>query len=281
MDSKLVREFFKLKSDVIFQNGVVYDGAVGIGISHQYGSAAAINVTFQNIDIERLSNINAEHGTWLAWYVWSGSGLYGPLMNITAKNITVRDKGQTFGVIRDLNSNSTVDNITRMNIIMPGSNKPAVNLQEMNIWNVGFLNNVNILPVYSPLVERKNLALNQKSAASSSEKDHNPQFIFDGDLETRWIAVTIDSQWVDVDLGFSQPINGTKIFWEQAYSNVYSIQVSDDSSNWKTVGSTSHGMGGISDNSFTTTSARFLRHNIGKPTGKWPVSIWEIQIFGV
>jgi polygalacturonase len=277
---KIGQGVLQTQSEVVFQNSVVYDGAVGIGISHQYGSAAAINVTFQNIDIERLSSINSEHGTWLAWYVWSGSGLYGPLINITAKNITIRDKGQTFGVIRGLNSNSTIDKITLMNIRMPGSNKPAVNLEEMNIWNIGFLNNVTILPVYSPPVERKNLALNQRGTASSSEEDHNPQLIFDGDLETRWIAATTDSQWVQVDLGFYQPINRTRIFWEQAHSAVYSIQVSEDNINWKTVLETSQGMGGITVDNFTTIQARYVRLSIGKPTKNWPVSLWEIQIFG-
>ncbi len=277
---KIGQGVIQTQRNVVFQNGVVYDGAVGIGISHQYGSAAAINVTFQNIDIERLSNINSEHGTWLAWYVWNSSSLYGPLINITAKNITVRDKGQTFGVIRGLNNNSTIDNITLINIIMPRSNKPAENLEQMNIWNIGFLNNVTILPVYSSPVERKNLVLNQKSTASSFEKDHNPQLISDGDLETRWIAATTDSQWVQVDLGFYQPINATRIFWEEAYSAIYSIQVSEDNINWKTVAATSQGMGGITEDNFTTTQARYVRLSIGKPTGKWPVSLWEMQIFG-
>lgn len=278
---KIGQGVLQTQSEVTFQNSVVYDGAVGIGISHQYGSAAVINITFQNIDIEQLSYINAEHGTWLAWYIWNGFGLHGPLINITAMNITVRDKGQTFGVIRGLNNNSTVSNITLMNIIMPGFSKPAENLQEMNIWNIEFLNNINILPVYSPPIERKNLALNQNVTVSSYEKDHNVQLLVDSDLETRWIATTIELQWVQVDLGSFQQINGTKFFWEQAYSNIYSIQVSDDDINWKTVVSTSQGMGGISNNNFTTIQARFVRVNIGKPTKKWPVSLWEIQIFGV
>ena len=209
---KIGQGVLQTQREIVFQNGVVYDGAVGIGISHQYGSAAVVNVTFQNIDIERLSNINAEHGTWLAWYVWNGSGLYGPLINITAKNIFVRDKGQTFGVIRGLNSNATINTITLVNITMPGFQKPAENLEEMNIWNIGFLSNVTILPIYSPTIERQNVALNRKATASSFEKDHNPQLIFDGDLETRWIAATTDSQWVQVDLGFYQPINGTTNF---------------------------------------------------------------------
>jgi hypothetical protein len=163
---------------------------------------------------------------------------------------------------------------------MPRSNKPAENLEEMNIWNTGFLNNVAILPIYSPPVERENLALNRKSTASSSEKDHNPQLIFDGDLQTRWIAATTDSQWVQVDLGFYQPINGTRIFWEQAHSAVYSIQISADNTHWKTVAATSQAMGGVMDDNFPTVQARYVQLSIGKPTAKWPVSLWEMQIFG-
>jgi hypothetical protein len=39
-------------------------------------------------------------------------------------------------------------------------------------------------------------------------------------------------------------------------------------------------MGGITDDSFNTVEARYVRLNIGKPTAKWPVSLWEMQIFG-
>ena len=267
--------------EVIFQNGVVYDGAVGIGISHQYGSGAVSNVTFQDIDIERLSYINAEHGTWLAWYVWNGSGLHGPLINITAKNITVRDKGQTFGVVRGLNRNSSIDHITLWNIYMPDSEKPAENLEKMNIWNTDYLNNVTILPVYSPSVVRENLALNQHSTASSFQKDHNPSLICDGDLQTRWIATTTDLQWINIDLEISQSINGTRIFWEQTYSTVYSIQISLDNINWITVATTSEGTSGITENNFTTIQAQYVRLNMAKSRSNWPTSIWELQIFGI
>ncbi len=276
---KIGQGVLQTQRDIVFQNGVVYDGAVGIGISHQYGSAAVINVTFQNIDIERLSSINAEHGTWLAWYIWNGSGLYGPLINITARNIFIRDKGQTFGVIRGLNNNATINTITLMNITMPGTQQFAENLEEMNIWNIGFLHNMTILPIYLPPVERENVALNQKGTASSSEKDHNPQLIFDGDLQTRWIATTNNSQWIQVDLGFNQLITGTRIFWEQSHSSVYSIQVSEDSINWKTVVTTSQGMGGITNDNFPTIQTRYVQLCIGKPTATWPVSLWEMQIF--
>ncbi len=164
---------------------------------------------------------------------------------------------------------------------MPGSQKPAENLEEMNIWNTGFLHNVTILPIYSPPVERQNVALNQKGTASSSEQDHNPQLIFDGDLETRWIAATTDTQWIQVDLGFNQLINRTRIFWEQAHSAIYSIQVSEDSINWKTVVTTSQGTGGITDDNFTTIQTRYVQLRIGKPTANWPVSLWEMQIFDI
>ena len=194
---KIGQGVLQTQSNVRFENGIVYDGAIGIGISHQYGAAAIINVTFENIDIERLSQINAEHGTWLAWYVWNNSNLYGRLINITAKNILVRERGQTFEVIRGLDNNATIDIVTLI-----------------NIWDIGFVNNVTILPIYSPPPVRENVALNRNSTGSSSAKDHSPQLMFNGDLETRWIQI---------DLGSLQSINGSRIFWEQAYSSVYSV----------------------------------------------------------
>lgn len=269
------------QSNILFRNGVVYDGAVGIGISHQYGAATVTNVTFENIDIEHLTNINAEHGTWLAWYVWNNSNLYGPLINVTAKDILVRDKGQTFGVIRGLNSNSTIDIVTLINISMPDSSIFAENLEQMNIWDTAFVSNLTILPVYSPPLTRENVALNRNSTGSSSQKDHNPQLLFDGDLETRWIALTSDPQWIQVDLGSYQSINGSRIFWEQAYSSEYSIEVSEDSIHWRTIFTTSQSKGGITEDTFSIIETRYVQLQIGRPIGKWPVSLWEIQIFSV
>jgi polygalacturonase len=52
------------QSDVTFKNSVVYDSSVGIGVDHKYGVGTLTNVTFDNIDIERVTNTNDSTRTW-------------------------------------------------------------------------------------------------------------------------------------------------------------------------------------------------------------------------
>lgn len=277
---KIGQGVFQNQRQITFENSVVYDAAVGLGISHQYGSASVENATFQNIDIERLSFVNDEHGTWLAWYVWNSSGLAGSLINLNARNITIYDQGKTFGVIRGLNNNSMIHLVELQNITMINRTNFAKNFEEMNIWNRDYVSNVTILPVYSPDQLRTNLALHKNSKASSSQTDHPISLLCDGDLQTRWTAATTNLQWIDIDLGASQTINSTRIFWEQISSPSYSIEISQDNINWKKITLKTQTIGDITYSDFPFVEARYVLFNVGKTIDNSSVSIWEIQIFG-
>lgn len=87
-------------------------------------------------------------------------------------------------------------------------------------------------------------------------------------MKTRWISSTTYSQWIQVDLEFYQSINRTKIFWKQAYSSMYSIQIAGNSTNWKTVAATNQGMDEINDINFITIEVRYVRLSTEKSTVK-------------
>ena len=136
---------------ITFRNGVVYDCAGALGIDHRYGSSAARNITFDTIDVERVSNVNAGHGAWAVFLVENGLGDGGgPITNLVVRNITVRDAGTTGGFLQGLGDFGSVNNVTFDHIYMPGSTSPASNLFQMAMTNVAFYSNVTVLPMQAP-----------------------------------------------------------------------------------------------------------------------------------
>jgi Exo-beta-D-glucosaminidase Ig-fold domain/F5/8 type C domain/Glycosyl hydrolases family 2 len=77
------------------------------------------------------------------------------------------------------------------------------------------------------------LALNRTATASSVDDPANqPGNATDGDPGTRWSSAYEDDQWIRIDLGSRVWFDRAVIVWEQAYAKTYTIQVSDDGSDW-------------------------------------------------
>ncbi|MDI5968887.1 glycosyl hydrolase family 28 protein [Streptomyces sp. SL13] len=119
---------------VTFENVVVYDAAVGIGIDHKYGTAAATNIKFDNIDIERLDFANDNNRTWLAMMTETSQGV-GPVTGVTISNVKVRDAGTTAARING-QPGALISGVTLSNIVMPGSTAAATTLGQLNLTNV-------------------------------------------------------------------------------------------------------------------------------------------------
>jgi hypothetical protein len=138
----------QLQDGITFKNSVAYDCAGALGIDHKYGTAPARNLTFDTIDVEKVSNVNAGHRSWAVFFVENGLGDGGgPITNLTVRNINIRDAGTSGGVLSGLSSFASVHNVVFENIFMPGSNSPAQNLFQMNVMHVNFATNITILPV--------------------------------------------------------------------------------------------------------------------------------------
>ncbi|WP_372663506.1 glycosyl hydrolase family 28 protein [Cohnella sp.] len=150
------------QSDITFKNSVVYDSSIGIGIHHKWGTGTLTNVTFDNIDIERVSTENDKNRTWALFYVQNGDGWGGgPVNGLNVKNIRVRNQGTTAGKLKGHSDTTMISNIIFDNIVMPASSTPATNLYEMNITDRAYHTPVTILPVQTAEpVEPANLAAN-------------------------------------------------------------------------------------------------------------------------
>ncbi|MBK1809843.1 carbohydrate-binding protein [Clostridium sp. YIM B02505] len=135
------------QTNITFQNSVVYDSSAGIGIDHKYGTAKIDTATFENIDIENVSNTNGDVASWCDLNINNGSGEGGgPITNVKVKNINVRNKGTKPGMIKGLSSSSSFNGITFDSIYMLGNPSPAVNLEAMNLTNIAYATGISVLP---------------------------------------------------------------------------------------------------------------------------------------
>ena len=121
-------------------------------------------------------------------------------------------------------------------------------------------------------------AQGKAATASSTENAGTPaSAAVDGNTGTRWSSAAGDPQWLQVDLGSSQPICQVVLNWETAYGKAYQIQTSADGTNWTTVYSTTTGAGGVETLNVSGTGRYVRVYGTVRGTG-YGYSLWE---FGV
>ncbi|MGQ4436291.1 discoidin domain-containing protein [Streptomyces sp. SAS_260] len=106
--------------------------------------------------------------------------------------------------------------------------------------NTSWGNSLWSLGVVDSTAPSTDLALHQKTTASTEDPDHPAAHATDGDTSTRWSSEYADNQWIQVDLGSSKRFDRVAILWESAYPKTYVIQVSDDGDTWTDVKSVSN-----------------------------------------
>jgi hypothetical protein len=125
-----------------------------------------------------------------------------------------------------------------------------------------------------------NLALHQPTTASSIQGASWPAAnATDGNLSTRWSSAFSDPQWLEVDLGSTQPICQVAIHWETAYAKAFQIQTSNDNSTWTTIYSTTAGGGGTQTLN-VSGSGRYIRMYGTVRATQYGYSIYEFQVYG-
>lgn len=123
-----------------------------------------------------------------------------------------------------------------------------------------------------------NLAVGCTATADSFIGDNCPALAVDGDKKSRWESEYRDGCWLMVDLGESKTFSAVNVFWEGAYANHYTIDVSKDGEAFTTVADVTIGRGGLESTLLCETKARFVRINC-LTRGTWfGNSIHELQI---
>lgn len=134
----------------------------------------------------------------------------------------------------------------------------------------------------TPPPSTANIALNKVAYASNEETTNfTVNKAFDGDLNTRWATAWSDPQWVYVDLGSTLDVQRVKLRWESAYGKSYKIQVSNDTTNWTDVYSTTTGDGNIDDINVTPTKSRYVRMYGTQRGSQYGYSLYEFEVYQV
>lgn len=130
---------------------------------------------------------------------------------------------------------------------------------------------------------RRNLAEGRPVKASSvlslDGQTYRAEFAVDGKPNTRWSSEFRDPQWLAVDLGTAQRISRVELEWEAAFGKAFSIEVSLDGENWKTVHATTRGTGKTETIRFAPTQARWVRFHGTQRGTPYGYSLWELRVF--
>lgn len=129
---------------------------------------------------------------------------------------------------------------------------------------------------------RTNLALNRPVTVSGthSATSNLKEEAVDGNLKTRWAGNRSSNVWIYVDLGKVVDLDVVRIFWEAAYADDYTIDVSDDAANWTTAMTVTNSSGGTQQHVLPTgTKGRYLRIRSLKNHTQYGISIWELEVY--
>lgn len=126
---------------------------------------------------------------------------------------------------------------------------------------------------------RENLALNKPAFASSTTMGEAGS-ITDGNPGSRWASNSSDAEWIYIDLGKEQEVNGVKLNWEEAYGKAFKIQVSDDAKNWKDVYESGDGHVGVQQITFDEVKGRYVRMYGQQRGSGWGYSLWDFEVYG-
>jgi hypothetical protein len=127
--------------------------------------------------------------------------------------------------------------------------------------------------------EQRNLSPGKPAFASSTERG-TPLSVTDGNNGTRWSSKASDQEWIYIDLGRPEQVNGVGLNWETAFGKSFRIQVSDDARSWKDVYKTNQGHEGLQHINFDDTTARYVRL-LGEERGSgWGYSLWDFDVYG-
>jgi hypothetical protein len=126
---------------------------------------------------------------------------------------------------------------------------------------------------------RENLALNKPAFASSTTMGEAGS-VTDGNPGSRWASNSNDAEWIYIDLGRAQDVNGVKLNWEEAYAKAFKIQVSDDAKNWKDVYESGDGHVGLQQITFDEVKGRYVRMYGQQRGSGWGYSLWDFEVYG-
>lgn len=162
-------------------------------------------------------------------------------------------------------------------ITLNGALFPEAGSYEISVEAKGFAN----AAIQQAIVTNSNvnLALRKPTLTSANPKQPGKNAV-DGNIATRWESDFSDPQYLTVDLGADNTISRVLLNWENAAGKSYTVEVSSDGKDWKTVYATTTGKPGINDIGFLPTHARYVKVNGTERTTAYGFSLLEFEVYG-
>ncbi|WP_010419190.1 discoidin domain-containing protein [Anaerophaga thermohalophila] len=106
--------------------------------------------------------------------------------------------------------------------------------------------------------------------------------VVDDNSGSRWIAETVNEEWLVIDLGGTYIISDIFILWETANAKDYLIEVSEDNNQWAPVAEKTGMAAGERTDRLTgiDMEGRYVRLTTLAANTQWPYSIYEFKVFG-
>ena len=131
--------------------------------------------------------------------------------------------------------------------------------------------------------QEPNIALGKACGASDNPKQI-AALAFDGNMGTRWESASLDPQWIWVNLGGIYNLNSITIYWENARSSDYRIQVATvenpAESDWTDIYTATGKTGSMDEIALAGQEARYVRLYATKRALPYGHSIFEFEIYG-
>lgn len=132
-------------------------------------------------------------------------------------------------------------------------------------------------------IKKYNLALNKPVKVSATESNYGnvATNANDGNSATRWSSTYNDPHWFQIDLGSKKAFNEIVIHWQNASAKNYSIQQSDNESDWATLTQLNDMKTGTRIDTLKNLSgnARYVRMYGTSRTTQWGYSIFEFEVY--
>jgi hypothetical protein len=101
----------------------------------------------------------------------------------------------------------------------------------------------------------------------------------DGDGTTRWESAHSDPQTISIDLGSVQPIDAIRLTWEAALGKDFTLDVSNDGTNWQTVVPVTGNTSTSNEYTHLGASGRYVRMNGTARGSVFSYSLYEFEVF--
>jgi hypothetical protein len=123
-----------------------------------------------------------------------------------------------------------------------------------------------------------NLALG-KVATGGPNDLQMASYAVDGDGTTRWESAHSDLQTISLDLGSVQPIDAIRLTWEAALGKDFTLDVSDDGTNWQTVVPVTGNTSTSNEYAHLGARGRYVRLNGTARATPYSYSLFEFEVF--